>query len=141
MYFESSCIAAQHFKLSSQVGIMIGQLLSNYLGVPIFRGSPTFHLLRPIAYKILSQVVIWKGKSFSYAMRVCLVNYVITSQFFHSFSIYKWLISILKELNRAIRNYIWSGLVLICKIVLVNWDQCCLPQTNGRFGLKNLIFF
>ena len=75
-----------------------------YLGVPLFIGAPKRRWLIPWADKIKSKLESWKGLSLSMAGMLCLINSVITGSFLHSFQVYRWSSSFLKDLNVAIRN-------------------------------------
>ena len=97
-----------------------------YLGVPLFQGSPKRRFLQSIADKIRDRFSQWKGNSLSIAGRLTLINSVIASSFIHSFSIYKWPASLLKELDSAIRNYLWSGNISERKLVTVAWSKTCM---------------
>lgn len=127
--------------MSSLGGRRVGRFPFDYLGFPLFCGSPTFQHLRLIAVKILSQFDTWKGRSLFYAGKVCLINSVISFKFVYSFSVYKWHISLLKELNKAIKNFFWSSSILVEKLMIVGWDHCCKPQSQGDIGEKNFIIF
>lgn len=72
------------------------------------------------------------------AGRICLVNSVITSSLIHSFMVYKWPLRLIKYMEKAIRNFVWTGSVISKKLVVVPWNQCCSPKAEGGLGIKNL---
>ena len=88
----ASLLRLSHMKL--------GTLPFRYLGDPIFYSVPKACHLKTIADAILDKFNSWQGKLLSMAGRVCLVNSVIESSFIHSFMVYKWPISLLKELEK-----------------------------------------
>jgi mannosylglycoprotein endo-beta-mannosidase len=92
----------------------IGTLPFNYLGVPIFKGKPKSCYLQPIADKIKLKLSAWKASLLSIAGRVQLVKSVIQSMLTYSISIYSWPSSLLKDLEKCIRNFIWSGDIEKC---------------------------
>lgn len=47
-----------------------GKLLFNYLGMPLFKGKSSSLFMRPIAYRILAQLGVWKGQSLSLVVLV-----------------------------------------------------------------------
>ncbi|XP_019432658.1 PREDICTED: uncharacterized protein LOC109339642 [Lupinus angustifolius] len=65
--------------------------------------------LQPMVDKILAKLAKWKGSSLSIMGRVELVKSVIQSMLLYSFHIYKWPTQLLKNVDRKIRNFIWSG--------------------------------
>ncbi|KAK3222027.1 hypothetical protein Dsin_009052 [Dipteronia sinensis] len=91
------------FQVSWLIGI--GQLPFSYLGVPLFRGKPKKFVIQPIADKIMLKFAKWKGKALSLAGRATLIKLVITGSFVHSFMIYKWSFSLLRLVNRKLRNF------------------------------------
>ena len=56
------------------------------------------------------------------AGRVALVNSVIYGSFLHSFMVYKLPISMLRRMEKAICNFIWTGFIFSKKLVTVKWD-------------------
>ncbi|KAL8516739.1 hypothetical protein ACS0TY_015123 [Phlomoides rotata] len=80
-----------------------------YLGVPIFRGAPKAAHLRGTADRIIAKFAGWKGSSLSLVGRACLVNSVIVSSLVHSMMIYTWPRSLLNKIDKAMRNFIWTG--------------------------------
>lgn len=86
-------------------------MLFNYLAVPMFKGKPKVNHLKPIADKIVPHFDAWQGRVFSYVGRVCLINYVITSSFVHSFMVYKWPADLLNSMQKSIKNFIWTSLI------------------------------
>ena len=109
-----------------------------YLGVPLFIGAPKRRWLIPWADKIKSKLESWKGFSLSMAGRLCLINSVIMGSFLHSFQVYRWPSSLLKDLNAAIQNFFWTGSTDGRKSVQVAWKSCCRPKDSGGLGVKDL---
>lgn len=101
--------------ISSILGFSVGHLPLNYLGVPIFKGKPKKHHLQPIVDKILVKLAAWKGSLLSIMGRVQLIKSIIHGMDLYSFHVYAWPRSLLKYLDRCIKNFIWSGDVSIRK--------------------------
>ena len=74
-----------------------GCLHFKYLGVLIFVGAPKSRFLQPLAIKFKLKLASWKGKYLSMMGRIQLVNTVITGILAYSFNLYKWHVSILKQ--------------------------------------------
>ena len=89
-----------------------GCLPFNYLGVPIVVGAPKCWFLQPLADKDKLKLAYWKGKSLSMMGRIQLVNTVIIDFLAYSFHMYKWYVSILKQVEQWCRNFIWTGDIL-----------------------------
>jgi hypothetical protein len=110
-----------------------------YLGVPIFKGKPKKIHLQPIADRVQSKLANWKASLLSIAGRVQLAKSVIYSMLTHSMSIYSWPISLLKDIEKWTKNFIWSGDITQRKLVTVAWKKICKPYVEGGLGLRNLI--
>jgi len=72
-------------KIKDVLGCSKGNIPFNYLGVPIFVGSPKAKFLQPLADKVRSKLAYWKGKSLSIMGRVELVNSVIYDSLSYNF--------------------------------------------------------
>jgi hypothetical protein len=105
----------------------IGSLPFNYLGVPIFKGKPKASYLQPIADKIKLKLSAWKVSLLSIAGRVQLVRSVIQSMLIYSISLYSWSVSLLKDIEKSVRNFIWSGDIDRRKLVTISWKKICRP--------------
>ena len=72
------------------------------------------------------------------AGRLSLIKSMIESSFIHSFMIYKWPSSLIKELNISIRNFLWSGNMFKKKIVTVAWNKVCCPSEFGGLDIRDI---
>jgi hypothetical protein len=111
----------------------------NYLGIPIFKGKPKSSVLQPIADRNKLKLSAWKTSLLSIAGRVQLVRSVIQSMLTYSISIYSWPSSLLKDLEKCIRNFIWSGDIEKRKLVTISWKKLCRPMDQGGLNLRSLI--
>ncbi|WJX17562.1 hypothetical protein P8452_07464 [Trifolium repens] len=116
----------------------IGSIPFNYLGVPIFRGKPKTIHLQPIADRIKLKLSAWKASLLSIAGRVQLVRSVIQSMLVYSISLYSWPAALLKDIEKCIRNFIWSGDIDQRKIVTVSWKKICRPFSQGGLNIRSL---
>jgi len=69
-----------------------------------------------------------------------MVEYVIQSMLLHTMTLYSWPVSLLKELEKCIRNFIWSGDCSKRKMVIVAWKKVCSEYEEGGLGVKSLIW-
>ncbi|KAK9912795.1 hypothetical protein M0R45_036636 [Rubus argutus] len=117
--------------ISKWLGVSIGALPFTYLGVPIFSGRPKRLHFQGLVDKVKSRFSQWRGTSLSMAGRVTFVKSVINSMLSHSFFVYAWPQTVLMDLRRWVRNFIWSGNVLTCGYSIVAWVKCCAPIDEG----------
>jgi hypothetical protein len=116
----------------------LGNIPFNYLGVPIFRGKPRSFHLQPIPDKIKLKLSAWKASLLSIAGRVQLVKAVIQSMLIYSISLYSWPAALLKDIEKCIRNFIWSGDIDKRKLVTVSWKKICRPFAQGGLNIRSL---
>jgi len=121
------------------LGFQMGSLPFTYIGVPIFKGRPKSIYLQPITDKIKAKLSAWKASLLFIAGRVQLVKSVIFSMLTHSMSIYSWHVSLLKDIEKWIKNFIWSWDTSKRKLVTIAWKKICKPYSKGGLGLRSLI--
>jgi hypothetical protein len=120
------------------LNFQIGSLPFNYLGIPIFRGKPKVCWFQSIADKIHAKLSAWKASLLSMAGRVPLVRAVIHSMLIYSITIYSWPVSLIKKIEKDVKNFIWSGDVDKRKLVTVAWKKLCRPLSQGGLNLRSL---
>lgn len=97
----------------------------------MFAGTPKRIHLQPVVDRIIAKCSDWIGHSVSMAGRVCLVKSVIMSSLVYSMMVYKWQVSLMRKLEAAMRNFIWSGDIMKKGSVTVSWIRCCTPVEGG----------
>jgi hypothetical protein len=70
-----------------------------------------------------------------------LIKSVIQGMMVHSISVYSWSSSLLKDVERWIRNFLWSGDVSQRKLVIVAWHKVCTPFHEGGLGIRSFTKF
>jgi len=70
--------------------------------------------------------------------RVELVNSVIFGSLSYNFQVYKWPSSLLKLVDKWVRNFIWAGDINKKGFVTVNWGT--ISNLNSKGGLQVINF-
>lgn len=117
----------------------MGSLPFTYLGVPIFKGKPKANYFQSVADRVKIKLAAWKASLLTMAGRVQLVKSVIQSMFIHSMYVYSWPTRLLKDLEKWIKNFIWSGDLNKRKLVTVAWKKVGAPYEEGGLNLRSLI--
>lgn len=136
--FAGSISQARMENIVELIGFKIGSLPFTYLGVSIFKGKPKARHLQHIADKVKSKMSAWKASLLSIAGRVQLVKSIIQSMLIHTLSVYDWPMPLIKDLEKSIRNFIWSGSIDKRKLVTVAWKKICKPTAQGGLGIRSL---
>lgn len=122
------------------LGFEVGTLPFTYLGVPIFKGRPKVSYLQPIADRVKEKLATWKASLLSIGRRAQLIKSVVFSMLTHSMSVYSWPVSLLKTIEKWIRNFLWSGEISKKKhVTIVAWKKVCKPFEEGGLGIRSLI--
>jgi hypothetical protein len=53
--------------------------------------------------------------------------------------LYSWSVSLLKDIEKCIRNFIWIGDIEKSKLVTIAWKNICRPLSQGGLNLRSLI--
>ncbi|XP_026399691.1 uncharacterized protein LOC113295576 [Papaver somniferum] len=107
-----------------------------YLGVQIMPGAVKYRHISNVIDKIKKQLSVWKGKMLSFQDRVVLINSVISSYAIHNMAIYKWPRKFIQQVERAIRNFLWSGDDDTARKFVVGYDKICCPVKEGGLGIN-----
>jgi len=67
-----------------------------------------------------------------------MVKAIIQGMLIHTITIYDWPISLIKEIEKNIRNFIWSGDVSKRKLLTVSWKHVCKPTSEGGLGIRSI---
>ncbi|KAF6175810.1 hypothetical protein GIB67_003298 [Kingdonia uniflora] len=125
-------------RIKGLFGFSEGSYPENYLGIPLMQGRVTKATLRPLLEKINKRASGWAGSMLSIQGRAVLVKSVLSSLSTNNMGIYKWPMSIVKERERILRNFLWSGNSAIKKSCVVGWNKTCKPRKEGGIDIRSL---
>ncbi|XP_058783255.1 uncharacterized protein LOC131657925 [Vicia villosa] len=141
LIYAGGMSSSRHKILADIIGFKMAYPPLLYLGAPIFIGKPKASHFLFLADKIKLKLAAWKGSMLTMAGRVQLVKAVIHSMLIHCMTVYYWPSSIIKLIDKWIRNSIWSGNMDKKKLVTVKWKTCCTGYKEGGLGLKSIKIF
>jgi hypothetical protein len=98
--------------IANLLGFSVGSLPISYLRAPIFKGKPKIIHFQAITDTIILKLYALKASLLFIAGRVQLVKSVNPSMLLHTILIYFWPVAFIKESERWIMNFIWSGDVM-----------------------------
>ena len=110
-----------------------------YLGLPLStRKVPTSALL-PLVEKMAKRLGTWQACLLSRGERLALVRHVLSAMPVHPLLAMALSPSILKLVNRLIRDFLWHGRKeALSGNCLVNWQKVCRPLELGSLGVRDL---
>ncbi|XP_057803087.1 uncharacterized protein LOC131018376 [Salvia miltiorrhiza] len=137
IYFAKGVSSSMKRGINQVLNFTQGNDHITYLGAPLFVGKPRASHLTSIKDKIIHKFSRWAGLHLSMAGRICLVNSVIQSSLTHTMMVYSWPKSLLFELDRKCRNFIWTGNTEQKPSCSVKWSRCCAIKEEGGLGIRS----
>lgn len=123
------------------MGFQQGELPVKYLGVPLI-STTLFHAdCLPLIEKINLRLMEWQNKWLSFAGRLKLAISVLSSMQVYRASVFILPVSVSKEIEKLIRNFLWGGADMAKGKAKVAWKDVCLPKSEGGLGIKPLFLW
>ncbi|XP_026445206.1 uncharacterized protein LOC113345746 [Papaver somniferum] len=120
------------------LGVGVTYFPDHYLGVKLMPGVVKYTHISNVVDKLKDQLSFFKGKMLSFQDRVVLVKTVLSIYAIHNMAVYKWPLKFVKQCERVIRNFLWSGDSNLYRTFLVGYDKICNPVREGGLGLTSL---
>ncbi|XP_026410380.1 uncharacterized protein LOC113305574 [Papaver somniferum] len=124
--------------ISSYLGMKRYIFPDKYLRIQLKPGIVRHIHVRQVVEKIMDKLDGWKGKLLSFQARLVLIKSVISSYVIHCMDVYKWPCTVIKQVERDIRNFLWSGDAEKRKYFTVLYDDQCLSKREGGLGINKL---
>ena len=109
-----------------------------YLGLSVGANMALCKNWKPVIERFQSKLSAWKSKSLSFGGRITLINSVLTSLPIFYFSLFKAPSSVIEDLDRIRRKFLWGGCSQASKICWISWDKVLTPKSKGGLGVINL---
>ncbi|GAU24368.1 hypothetical protein TSUD_390770 [Trifolium subterraneum] len=110
--------------------------LGRYLGANLASGRNSRRHFSHIVNKIQSKLSGWKQQCLSFAGRITLSKYVISTIPYYHMQYGKIPKTICDEVDKIQRGFLWGDSEQGRKAHLISWDVCCLPKIDGGLGLR-----
>jgi hypothetical protein len=137
-FYSGAISNSRLLSITNLLGFGSGSIPFNYLGCPIFVGKPKTIHFRAITDKIKVKMASWKGVLLSIMGRVQLVRSIIHGMLVYSFHVYAWPQALLRQVDRWIRNFIWSGDINTNKLCTVAWRTVRRSYEEGSLNIRSL---
>lgn len=109
-----------------------------YLGVPLFFGTSKHYHFNKILDAFRSRLDGWKAKSLSFVGRLILIKHVLSSIPLHASLVIPFPTRTCMQIEKIMRNFLWSSSAEYKRKNLVKWDQVCVPKAEGGLGLRRI---
>ncbi|GMJ14282.1 hypothetical protein HRI_005097400 [Hibiscus trionum] len=108
-----------------------------YLGLPLGIVRNSLKIWVPVVEKVKKRLTSWRSRLLSFSGRLVLVKAVLSNLPIYYMSLFKLPVSICKQINRLINNFLWGGAEKR-SIVWIGWKELCKPKVNGGLGLVDM---
>ncbi|KAL2245713.1 UNVERIFIED_CONTAM: hypothetical protein Sindi_2839500 [Sesamum indicum] len=131
--------AAQGMKeeLLTMLELQEGQLPMRYLGLSLISSRLPIPDCLPLLNKIESRIAGWEGLALSYAGRVQIIKFVLSSLSIYWSSTFILLKRVINEIEKRLRKFLWKG-TRSSGYAKVAWRELCKPKDEGGQGLKDI---
>ncbi|KAJ9561158.1 hypothetical protein OSB04_006318 [Centaurea solstitialis] len=122
----------------------LGSLPVRYLGVPLLSNKLFHKDCLALIDKVKRRILDWKNKWLSFAGRLQLINSVLSSISVYWASMFLLPISVVNEIRKLLRTFLWSSGEDIRGKAKVSWSCVCLPREKRwihEYRLKGRSFW
>ncbi|MCH90084.1 putative non-LTR retrolelement reverse transcriptase, partial [Trifolium medium] len=124
--------------LQHSSGFRVTSSLGEYLGVPLTGRAPKRVDYQYIIEQLQNKLTAWKAKNLSFAGRVTLAKSVMEAVPIYPMMTASIPNSILQEVQRLQRDFIWGDTINGRKHHAVRWELISTPKDLGGLGLRRL---
>ncbi|KAJ9535294.1 hypothetical protein OSB04_un001606 [Centaurea solstitialis] len=136
--FLGNVVGLNRVEILKVLPFKLGSLPVRYLGVPLISTRLYHKDCLGLIEKVKKRVLDWKNKWLSFAGRLQLINSVLSSISVYWASLFLLPVSVVKEIERLLRSFLWSSGEAIKGKAKVKWGNVCLPREKGGLGVRSL---
>lgn len=125
-------------RIHSAFGFKEGKLPVRYLGVPIISTRLNKGDCIALTERITARIQSWAHRFLSFAGRLQLIRSVLYSIQSFWTSVFMLPASVLSDIERIMRQFLWKGTALGRGGAKVAWEDVCLPKLEGGLGIRNI---
>ena len=115
-----------------------GVLPVRYLGVPLITTRLVYNDCAVLVEKLDNRITNWKNKTLSFAGRLQLITSVLSSLHMYWASVFVLPTRIVHDLEKKMRDFLWSQGGLVKGKSKVAWDSICAPKFEGGLGIRKI---
>ncbi|XP_071700523.1 uncharacterized protein [Rutidosis leptorrhynchoides] len=116
----------------------IGSFPARYLGLPLITTRLYHKDCHSLLDKAKKRIKDWKNRVLSFAGRLQLIQSVLSSLQVYWMSMFMLPKSVIFDLEKLFRDFLWCGYDLSKGIAKVAWRDVCCAKSQGGLGIKPL---
>ncbi|XP_026433561.1 uncharacterized protein LOC113331002 [Papaver somniferum] len=109
-----------------------------YLGMPLGAKPNSKHIWDHIIEKFEERLSLWRQISLSKGGKLALLKCILCSLPIYYFSLFKAPVSVIKILEKKMKNFLWENGIGSKVSHLINWGLVCADKERGGLGMRNL---
>ncbi|XP_056695598.1 uncharacterized protein [Spinacia oleracea] len=122
-------------------GFVRSTLPFKYLGVPICSKKISAAQCGVLVDKMTARIKLWSSRNLSYTARMQLVNSVLLSLYMYWTQIYVLPKSVLQDIVKICRAFLWSGHAYSSKPSSIAWERICCDKQSGGLGFRDVLLW
>ncbi|XP_022030846.1 uncharacterized protein LOC110931776 [Helianthus annuus] len=115
-----------------------GELPVKYLGVPLISTKLMYKDCKILVDRVDKKIDHWMNKTLSFAGRLQLIKSVISAMHIYWASVFMLPARIIGDIEKRMRNFLWSGGLNKVSHPKVAWKNVFLPKTEGGLGIRRI---
>ncbi|XP_062094015.1 uncharacterized protein LOC133800051 [Humulus lupulus] len=136
VYFGGVSVADRQI-LAAELQLSEGSFPLKYLGVPMRPTKWKHEDCDIIIQKFRMRLHTWASRHLSFAGRIQLIHSVLFGLRNYWMSIFILPQSIIKEIEKLCRGFLWGVNGNRSKIHMASWSKVCMPKVYGGLGFRN----
>ncbi|KAL9663373.1 hypothetical protein QQ045_018759 [Rhodiola kirilowii] len=142
-YSKSKCvgIGVKEIELrqyAQTLGCDTGQLLMEYLGIPVGADPGRLKTWAPVIDKFKEKLASWRSSTLSMAGRLVLVKAALSNLPVYYASLFKMPVQVVAQLERLQRRFLWGSSEKGRKIHYFKWEKLQRPKAFGGLGIQGM---
>ncbi|XP_062075418.1 uncharacterized protein LOC133779475 [Humulus lupulus] len=129
--------STERSRIAHELNLTEGLFPLTYLGVPMRPTKWKHEDCEVILQKFRLKIQNWASRHLSFASRIQLINLVLLGLRNYWMSIFVLPQSIVKEIERICRGFLWGSAGQRSKLHIPSWQKVCLPKAYGGSGFRD----
>nr|GEY08122.1 RNA-directed DNA polymerase, eukaryota, reverse transcriptase zinc-binding domain protein [Tanacetum cinerariifolium] len=137
IFFRSVPLSVQN-NILQIMPFQVGTLPMRYLGVLLIAKKLSVNDCKNLVEKVAEKINCWRNMMLTYAKKIQLIAFVLSSMQIYWASVYMLLDLNIKEIEKLLKGFLWCQGPLTNGKAKVAWKVVCLPKDQGGLGIKSL---
>lgn len=138
IFFSKNVNHTRINQICDDLGLTSTTDLGKYLGISLLHARVMKQTYNFILNKVQQRLSSWKAHCLNMAGRNVLITSVITALPSYAMQTMFLPAGVCDEVEKSARNFLWGSTNEKRKIHFMAWKDVCMPEENGRLGIRHL---